>query len=499
MRQKQLKIEINKRMEVYKDNNEIYQYLNILLNRLKNVNEVNNVQRDLTELENCYEKKQIALELVYLFIYLFFLSYRNKFYNLYDYLNNKHGSIDLDVKKYYNTLKSKPNMFDLSNNTLDLYEEIIEDIKNKIKNIKQNMKIYQIRMLIAMYDTQILYYVAEYNQYSDNPIQEPQSLYTEFLMSQSIYRAQDSDVKNKLIDSINRFDTVYESYHRKVIELQENIVRILDSVRTKYKNNINTISKFNNNLLSPTFYQDFTNIINNPSNKLSVCFEQYRLSQEYYNNIDSAINQYYSEKTATIKTLERELASLAEQVPILRNEYNRINFSIESQNTQSIADLEQQLANKKKEFIMKRDKYYNESLTPYYISMYSSLYRQNYNPNIKLPVFVNAITKQFNYERYKQQSSLFRFLYLYYYYCDYRYNEYLPCTVRLFQLLHIKDEKRLYDEIIPKLYNMTINVDNFNDKMIFYQNLLVKWNNYVFLYQKFLEKKYVYINLYNLS
>lgn len=414
-------------------------------------------------------------------------------------MNNKHGSIDLDVKKYYKTLKSKPNMFDLSNNTLDLYEEIIEDIKNKIKNIKQNMKIYQIRMLIAMYDTQILYYVAEYNQYSDNPIQEPQSLYTELLMSQSIYRAQDSDVKNKLIDSINRFDTVYESYHRKVIELQENIVRILDSVRTKYKNNINTISKFNNNLLSPTFYQDFTNIINNPSNKLSVCFEQYRLSQEYYNNIDSAINQYYSEKTATIKTLERELASLAEQVPILRNEYNRINFSIESQNTQSIADLEQQLANKKKEFIMKRDKYYNESLTPYYISMYSSLYRQNYNPNIKLPVFVNAITKQFNYERYKQQSSLFRFLYLYYYYCDYRYNEYLPCTVRLFQLLHIKDEKRLYDEIIPKLYNMTINVDNFNDKMIFYQNLLVKWNNYVFLYQKFLEKKYVYINLYNLS
>lgn len=414
-------------------------------------------------------------------------------------MNNKHGSIDLDVKKYYNTLKSKPNMFDLSNNTLDLYEEIIEDIKNKIKNIKQNMKIYQIRMLIAMYDTQIRYYVTEYNQYSDNPIQEPQSLYTEFLMSQSIYRAQDSDVKNKLIDSINRFDTVYESYHRKVIELQENIVRILDSVRTKYKNNINTISKFNNNLLSPTFYQDFTNIINNPSNKLSVCFEQYRLSQEYYNNIDSAINQYYSEKTATIKTLERELASLAEQVPILRNEYNRINFSIESQNTQSIADLEQQLANKKKEFIMKRDKYYNESLTPYYISMYSSLYRQNYNPNIKLPVFVNAITKQFNYERYKQQSSLFRFLYLYYYYCDYRYNEYLPCTVRLFQLLHIKDEKRLYDEIIPKLYNMTINVDNFNDKMIFYQNLLVKWNNYVFLYQKFLEKKYVYINLYNLS
>lgn len=414
-------------------------------------------------------------------------------------MNNKHGSIDLDVKKYYKTLKSKPNMFDLSNNTLDLYEEIIEDIKNKIKNIKQNMKIYQIRMLIAMYDTQIHYYVTEYNQYSDNPIQEPQSLYTEFLMSQSIYRAQDSDVKNKLIDSINRFDTVYESYHRKVIELQENIVRILDSVRTKYKNNINTISKFNNNLLSPTFYQDFTNIINNPSNKLSVCFEQYRLSQEYYNNIDSAINQYYSEKTATIKTLERELASLAEQVPILRNEYNRINFSIESQNTQSIADLEQQLANKKKEFIMKRDKYYNESLTPYYISMYSSLYRQNYNPNIKLPTFVNAITKQFNYERYKQQSSLFRFLYLYYYYCDYRYNEYLPCTVRLFQLLHIKDEKRLYDEIIPKLYNMTINVDNFNDKMIFYQNLLVKWNNYVFLYQKFLEKKYVYINLYNLS
>lgn len=414
-------------------------------------------------------------------------------------MNNKHGSIDLDVKKYYKTLKSKPNMFDLSNNTLDLYEEIIEDIKNKIKNIKQNMKIYQIRMLIAMYVTQIRYYVTEYNQYSDNPIQEPQSLYTEFLMSQSIYRAQDSDVKNKLIDSINRFDTVYESYHRKVIELQENIVRILDSVRTKYKNNINTISKFNNNLLSPTFYQDFTNIINNPSNKLSVCFEQYRLSQEYYNNIDNAINQYYSEKTATIKTLERELASLAEQVPILRNEYNRINFSIESQNTQSIADLEQQLANKKKEFIMKRDKYYNESLTPYYISMYSSLYRQNYNPNIKLPVFVNAITKQFNYERYKQQSSLFRFLYLYYYYCDYRYNEYLPCTVRLFQLLHIKDEKRLYDEIIPKLYNMTINVDNFNDKMIFYQNLLVKWNNYVFLYQKFLEKKYVYINLYNLS
>lgn len=71
MRQEQLVIEINKRMEIYKNNNEICQYLNILSDRLQNINEVNQVQRDLTELENCYEKKQITLELVYIYIYIY--------------------------------------------------------------------------------------------------------------------------------------------------------------------------------------------------------------------------------------------------------------------------------------------------------------------------------------------------------------------------------------------------------------------------------------------
>lgn len=66
MRQQQLVLEINKRIETYKNNTEIYQYLNQLKNRLQNLNEVNNVQRSISELENCYEKKQIVMKKLYI-------------------------------------------------------------------------------------------------------------------------------------------------------------------------------------------------------------------------------------------------------------------------------------------------------------------------------------------------------------------------------------------------------------------------------------------------
>lgn len=322
----------------------------------------------------------------------------------------RHGSIDREEKEYYNSIKTNMNMFDLINNTLQSYEEKLEFIQKKINNIKKNVKIYQIRLIIFTLETQVNDYTTEYQRvYPNNPIVIPQAYNLNFTLSRSVYRAQEVDITDKMNETLNKFNMVYQIYQEKVLELQEDTKFTLDNLKAKYDNNIRIINKFDSKLLSPTFYQDFTFITENPSNNLVVCYNHHCLAKKYSDELNNAINEYYNHKTAKINILKGQLQSLARQVPILRDDFSRINFNLQSQSTQYLADFEQQLVNKRNEYIQRRDTYYREELAPLYIRLYCNLERQNYT-NTSLNIFVSSVTKRYS-DGYARKQNLFSFMY----------------------------------------------------------------------------------------